>query len=88
MHIYLVSKEKSVVGLFTNRTWMMNIAGAVFTNLHIKGERKNLPVNANTIGTHMPNGYVPLYDNDTNEIVVRIWKLSVNKLNPQFKDCK
>lgn len=88
MKIYLVSKEKAVVGLFTNRTWMMNIAGAVFSNLHIKGERKNLPVNANTIGTHMPNGYVPLYDNDTDEIVVRIWKLSVNKLNPQFRGIK
>ena len=86
MKLYLVSKEKCVVGIFSNRTWMMAKIGHLVTNMHIKGDRKDIAVNANSIGTHMPKGYLPLYDNDTNEIVMRIWRLEVNNINPQFKE--
>ena len=83
--VYLVSKEKCVVGIFTNRTWMMGKIGHLVTDLHIKGVRKNVPVNANTIGTQMTNGYLPLYD-DNDIIVMRIWKLNENTINPQLKE--
>lgn len=82
--VYLVSKERCVVGIFTNRTWMMGRIGHLVADLHIKGVRKDVPVNANTIGTQMTNGYLPLYD-DNDEIVMRIWKLNENTINPQLK---
>ena len=86
MQVYLVSKEKCVVGIFTNRTWMMERIGHLLTNCYIEGARKALAVNANTIGTYIHTGYLPLYDRDTHEIVMRIWKLTVNTINPQFKE--
>ena len=83
--VYLVSKEKCVIGIFTNRTWMMNTIGHLVKDLHIKGVRKDVAVTASSIGTQMTNGYLPLYD-DNNEIVMRIWKLNENTINPQFKE--
>lgn len=82
--VYLVSHTKCVVGVFTNRTWMMNTIGHLVKDLHIKGVRKDVAVTAGSIGTQMTNGYLPLYD-DSNEIVMRIWKLNENRINPQFK---
>lgn len=82
--VYLVSKEKCVVGIFTNRTWMMGLISHLTAPLHIKGTRKNVPVTASSIGTQMTNGYLPLYD-DNDIIVMRIWKLNENTINPQFK---
>jgi hypothetical protein len=83
--VYLVSKEKCVVGIFTNRTWMMGLISHLTDKLHIKGARKNVAVTASSIGTQMTNGYLPLY-NDNDEVVMRIWKLNVNTINPQFKE--
>jgi hypothetical protein len=83
--VYLVSHNKCVIGVFTNRTWMMNEIGHLTSTLHIKGTRKDVPVTASSIGTQMINGYLPLYD-DNNEIVMRIWKLNENTINPQFKE--
>ena len=85
MQVYLVSKEKCVVGVFTNRTWMMERISHLFTGCHIAGVRKPIAVTANSIGTHMDTGYLPIYDADGN-IAVRIWKLNVNTINPQFKE--
>lgn len=83
--VYLVSKEKCVVGIFTNRTWMMGTISHLTERLHIKGARKNVPVTANSIGTQMTNGYLPLYD-DNDDIVMRIWKMNENTINPQLKE--
>ena len=83
--VYLVSKNKCVIGIFTNRTWMMSKISHLTERLHIKGARKDVAVTASSIGTQMTNGYLPLYD-DNNEIVMRIWKLNENHINPQFKE--
>lgn len=85
--VYLVSKTKCVIGIFTNRTWMMNAISHLTESLHIKGARKDVAVTASSIGTQMTNGYLPLYD-DNNEIVMRIWKLNENTINPQFKETR
>lgn len=86
MKVYLVSKEKCVVGIFSNRTWMMEKIGHLVKDLYIQGERKRIAVTASSIGTHMPKGYLPLYDWNTEEITMRIWHLNVNNINPQFKE--
>jgi len=86
MKVYLVSKEKCVVGIFSNRTWMMEKIGHLVKDLYIQGERKRIAVTAASIGTHMPKGYLPLYDWNTEEITMRIWHLNVNNINPQFKE--
>lgn len=83
--VYVVSHKKCLIGVFTNRTWMMNTIDHLTTALHIKGTRKNVPVTANSIGTQMTNGYLPLYD-DNDTVVIRIWKLNENHINPQFKE--
>jgi hypothetical protein len=83
--VYLVSHNKCVIGIFTNRTWMMGAISHLTEKLHIKGARKDVAVTASSIGTQMTNGYLPLYD-DNNEIVMRIWKLNENTINPQFKE--
>jgi hypothetical protein len=83
--VYLVAKNKCVIGVFTNRTWMMSAISHLTEKLHIKGARKDVAVTASSIGTQMINGYLPLYD-DNNEIVMRIWKLNENTINPQFKE--
>lgn len=83
--IYLVSHSKCVIGIFTNRTWMMSAISHLTEKLHIKGTRKDVAVTASSIGTQMTNGYLPLYD-DNNEVVMRIWKLNENTINPQFKE--
>ena len=85
MQVYLVSHCKCVVGIFSNRTWMIAKIGHLFDKCHIIGARKNISVTANSIGTHMPNGYLPIYDEGGN-IVYRIWKLNVNSVNPQYKE--
>lgn len=83
--VYLVSKNRCVVGVFTNRTWMMAKIEHLTRDLHIKGTRKNVPVNAGSIGVQMVNGYLPLY-NDEDAVEMRIWKLNENTLNPQLKE--
>jgi hypothetical protein len=83
--VYLVAKNKCVIGVFTNRTWMMSTISHLTEKLHIKGVRKDVAVTASSIGTQMTSGYLPLYD-DNNEIVMRIWKLNENTINPQFKE--
>lgn len=85
-HVYLVSHQKCVVGIFSNRTWMIGSIGKLFENCHIKGQRKNLAVTASSIGVNMPNGFIELYDNDTDEIEFRIWDLNINSVNPQYKE--
>lgn len=84
--VYLVSHSRCVIGVFTNRTWMMNSIGHLVKEYYIKGVRHNVEVTAASIGSQMKNGYLPLYDKATDQIVMRIWKLNENNINPQFKE--
>lgn len=84
--LYLVSHSRCVIGIFTNRTWMMNKIGHLVKDYYIKGVRHSVEVTAASIGAQMRNGYLPLYSKADDKIKIRIWKLSENNINPQFKE--
>lgn len=53
---------------------------------YIKGARKNLEVSEATLGQYLSNGFVKLFSKDSDEVLLRIWDLNVNSINPELKE--
>ena len=84
-HVYLVTTKDTVIGIYSNRTWMCGLLASIFEKCYIEGERKRIEVSASSIGTHMPGRFLKLYDKATEEVAYRIWDLTVNNTNPDLK---
>ena len=84
-HVYLVTTKDTVIGIYSNRTWMCGLLASIFEKCYIEGERKRIEVSASSIGTHMPNRFLKLYDKATETVAYRIWDLTVNNTNPDLK---
>ena len=84
-HVYLVTTKDTVIGIYSNRTWMCGLLSSVFEKCYIEGGRKQLEVSASSIGTHMPDRFLKLHDKATETVAYRIWDLTVNSTNPDLK---
>ena len=84
-HVYLVTTKDTVIGIYSNRTWMCGLLSSLFEKCYIEGGRKQLEVSAASIGTHMPDRFLKLYDKTTETVAYRIWDLTVNNTNPDLK---
>jgi len=84
-HVYLVTTKDTVIGIYSNRTWMCGLLSSLFEKCYIEGGRKHIEVSASSIGVHMTDRFLKLHDKATETVAYRIWDLTVNNTNPDLK---
>ena len=75
-----------VVGLFSNKKHLYESLDKIcdLANCYIAGERKHKKVNHSTLSTSFINGFLIIYDIDTEEKKFMIWDLVINNINPEL----
>lgn len=75
-----------IVGIFNNRESMCDSLSEYFSKCYMQINGKRVEVSPILIGVYMRNKYCVLYSNSSGCELYKIYKITLNKVNPELDE--